>query len=79
MTNRILVRENGETYVDLTLTQAMELQALRFCRVTPSNVEGRWRITDVSKVGVAVVAGLAVHVIPKCLAGVSGSADVVIR
>lgn len=65
MTRRILIREKGETFVDLSLAQAMELQALRFCRVTPTAAEGRWRVTDVSKVGVAVIGGLALHIVPK--------------
>lgn len=65
MLQRIPIQENGENYVDLTLAEAMELQELRFCRVTPTAMEGRWRITDVSKVGVAVIGGLALHVVPK--------------
>jgi len=65
MPDRIFVTEKGESVVDLTLDQAMELQDLRFCRVTPTTTPGRWRITDVAKVGVAVVAGCEIHVIPK--------------
>ena len=65
MSRRVLVREKGETYVDLTLSEAMELQDLRFCRVTPTSVEGRWRISDTAKVGVAVIGDLALHVVPK--------------
>lgn len=65
MSYRIFVTEKGESLVDLTLDQAMELQDLRFCRVTPTTTAGRWRITDVAKVGVAVVAGCELHVIPK--------------
>lgn len=65
MTSRTFIREKGETLVDLTLVQAMELQDLRFCRVTPTSTEGRWRVSDVTKVGVAVVGGLTLHVIPK--------------
>lgn len=62
---RTLIKEKGESIVDLTLPEAMELQDLRFCRVTPTAVEGRWRITDVGKVGVAVVAGRPLHIVPK--------------
>lgn len=65
MFDRKFVREKGESFVDLTLDQAIELQDLRFCRVTPTTTPGRWRITDVAKVGVAVVAGCELHVIPK--------------
>ena len=65
MPERVYIREKGESFVDLTLTQAMELQDLRFCRVTPTSTVGRWRITDVLKVGVAVVSGRELHVLPK--------------
>ncbi|MCR2791690.1 McrC family protein [Microbacterium sp. zg.Y625] len=65
MAERIFIREKGESFVDLTLEQAMQLQDLRFCRVTPTPVVGRWRITDVGKVGVAVVAGCELRVVPK--------------
>lgn len=65
MFDRKFVTEKGESFVDLTLDQAIELQDLRFCRVTPTTTAGRWRISDVAKVGVAVVAGCALHVIPK--------------
>ena len=62
---RVSIFEKGETLLDLTLAQAMELQDLQFCRVTPTSTEGRWRVTDVSKVGVVVVDDLALHVAPK--------------
>ncbi len=65
MPARTYVREKGETLLDLTLSEATELQALSFCRVTPTSVEGRWRVTDVTKVGVAKVGDLTVHVVPK--------------
>lgn len=65
MTSRTLIREKGDTLLDMTLAQARELQDLRFCRVTPTPTEGRWRVTDVTKVGVAVVTGLKLHVVPK--------------
>ena len=65
MTERIFIREKGETLVNLSLDQAAELQAFRFCRVTPTTSLGQWRITDVAKVGVAVVSGCELHVIPK--------------
>lgn len=65
MSDRIFIKEKGESIVDLTLDQAMELQDLRFCRVTPTSRAGSWRITDVAKVGVAVVAGREFHVVPK--------------
>jgi len=65
MPERVYIREKGESFVDLTLAQAMELQGLGFCRVTPTSTAGRWRITDVLKVGVAVVSGCELHVVPK--------------
>ena len=65
MSERFYIREKGESFVELTLEQAIELQDLRFCRVTPTSVTGRWRITDVLKVGVAVVGGREIHVVPK--------------
>jgi 5-methylcytosine-specific restriction enzyme subunit McrC len=65
MFSSISISEKGESFADLTLQQAMELQALRFCRVTPTPVSGRWRITDVAKVGVAVIDGCELRVVPK--------------
>lgn len=65
MNKRISINEKGESAIELTLEQAMELQALRFCRVTPMPVAGHWRVTDVSKVGVAVAGGLEIRVTPK--------------
>ncbi|KRB36141.1 McrC family protein [Microbacterium sp. Root180] len=65
MSHRISISEKGESFVDLTLAQAMEIQALRFCRVTPTSIAGRWRITDVGKIGVAVVEGRELRVVPK--------------
>jgi len=61
----VFVTEKGESYLDLTFAQATELQELRFCRVSPTPVSGRWRIADVRKVGVAAIAGCEVRVIPK--------------
>jgi 5-methylcytosine-specific restriction enzyme subunit McrC len=65
MVERVYIKEKGESFVELTLAQAMELQDLRFCRVTPTPVPGRWRVSDVLKVGVAVVGGCELHVVPK--------------
>lgn len=65
MTARAVIREKGETVIDLTLEQAVELQSLRFCRVTPTATEGRWRVTDVNKVGVAAISDVVLHVEPK--------------
>ncbi|WP_405375090.1 MULTISPECIES: McrC family protein [unclassified Microbacterium] len=62
---RRYVAEKGETFLELSLAQATELTELGFCRVTPSSSPGRWRVTDVNKVGVAVLDGVTIHVMPK--------------
>lgn len=59
------VRELGESFVELTQAQASELQALRFCSVTPTRDTGIWRVTDVTRVGVAALPGLRIVVAPK--------------
>ncbi len=63
--DRTYVAEKGETLVALSLAQATELASLGFCRVTPSSVAGVWRVTDVTRVGVAVLSGVTLHVVPK--------------
>ncbi|MGM7666087.1 McrC family protein [Microbacterium sp. A93] len=65
MTTRTYIAEKGRTHIRLTLNQARDIQALEFCRVTPTQTEGQWVVTDVKKVGVAVVDGLTLHVVPK--------------
>lgn len=65
MSEQIRITEKGESVVKLALDQAMELQALRFCRVTPTATVGWWRITDVVKVGVVALAGCELRVVPK--------------
>lgn len=65
MADRRYVTEKGETLLELSLAQATELTELGFCRVTPSSTPGVWRLTDVSKVGVAVLSGVTIHVVPK--------------
>ncbi|MGW9183820.1 McrC family protein [Agromyces sp. NPDC055661] len=51
--------------MELTSAQAVELQALRFCTVTPTHEHGMWRIADVTRVGVASISDLQVIVTPK--------------
>lgn len=63
--DRIYVTEKGETLVELSLAQATELASLGFCRVTPTTTSRAWRVTDVTKVGVAVLSGVTIHVVPK--------------
>lgn len=65
MVRRVTVAEKGETLVDLTLDQAIELQNRRICRVLPTNVGGRWRVTDVVRVGVVVLTDITIIVEPK--------------
>lgn len=59
------IAERGESLVELTAAQAAELQALRFCSVTPTPEHGTWRIADVTRVGVASISGLQLMVTPK--------------
>jgi 5-methylcytosine-specific restriction enzyme subunit McrC len=63
--HRTYVTEKGETFLELSLAQATDLAELGFCRVTPTSVPGVWRVTDVAKVGVAVLSGVTIHVVPK--------------
>jgi len=63
--SRIYISEKGESIVTLTLAEAMELQEMRFCTVSPTPQSGRWRISDVARVGTAIVGGKALHIVPK--------------
>lgn len=62
---RVFITEKGESVVELTLAQAMELQEMRFCRVSPTTQPGLWRVSDVTRVGTAVVGETVLHVVPK--------------
>lgn len=62
---RTLIAEKGESVVELTLAEAMELQEMRFCRVSPTTQSGLWRVSDVTRVGTAVVGETVLHVVPK--------------
>lgn len=62
---RVRITEKGESVIALTLAEAMELQEMRFCRVSPTPEAGRWRVTDVQRVGTAVVGEMILHVVPK--------------
>lgn len=62
---RVCIAEKGESIVTLTLAQAMELQEMRFCRVSPTTESGRWRISDVTRVGTAVIGDAILHIVPK--------------
>ena len=59
------IAEKGESYVALAASQAARLQALRFCRVSPTVDSGVWRITDVTRVGVVVIDDVRLIVRPK--------------
>lgn len=61
----VTIMERGATRVELTDDQASALQSIGFCSVTPTNLPGTWRLGDVSKIGVAAVPGLRVHIQPK--------------
>lgn len=63
--SRIYISEKGESLVALTLAEAMELQEMHFCRVSPTPRSGQWRISDVAKVGTAIIGGKALHIVPK--------------
>ncbi|WP_458042312.1 MULTISPECIES: McrC family protein [Bacteria] len=65
MRREIVVMEKGETLVDLTFAQAIELQGLRVCRVLPTATAGQWRVTDVSRVGVVALTDVAIVIKPK--------------
>lgn len=62
---RVHIREKGDSVVELTLSEAMELQGMRFCRVSPTPEPGLWRVSDVTRVGIAVVGGKTLHIVPK--------------
>lgn len=62
---RVFITEKGESLVELTLGEAMELQEMRFCRVSPTTQSGLWRVSDVTRVGTAVVGQTVLHVVPK--------------
>ena len=62
---RTYITERGESVVALTLPEAMELQEMRFCRVSPTSAPGRWSISDVTRVGTAVIGSKTLHIVPK--------------
>lgn len=62
---RVYIAEKGESLIGLTLVEAMELQEMRFCRVSPTAQAGQWRISDVARVGTAVVGDMILHIVPK--------------
>lgn len=62
---RVYITETGESVIELTLVEAMELQEMRFCRVSPTAETGRWRISDVARVGTAVIGEMILHIVPK--------------
>lgn len=62
---RAYISEKGESVVALTLHEAMELQEMRFCRVSPTAEPDQWRISDVTRVGTAVIGNKTLHVVPK--------------
>ncbi|MCP1428528.1 5-methylcytosine-specific restriction enzyme subunit McrC [Microbacterium foliorum] len=59
------IAEKGESFVALSTAQAVRLQELKFCRVSPTGDTGIWRITDVTRVGVAGIDGVRLIVRPK--------------
>ncbi|WP_082539246.1 McrC family protein [Microbacterium sp. Root553] len=59
------IAEKGESFVALTTSQAVRLQELKFCRVSPTGDAGIWRITDVTRVGVVGLDGVRLIVRPK--------------
>lgn len=61
----ISITEKGESTVALSLPEATELQEMRFCRVSPTGRPGEWRVSDVARVGTAVIGDLVLHIIPK--------------
>lgn len=62
---RVFVTETGESVIELTLVEAMELQEMRFCRVSPTAAAGQWRISDVARVGTAIIGDMILHIVPK--------------
>lgn len=59
------IAEKGESFVALSTAQAVRLQELKFCRVSPTADPGIWRITDVTRVGVVGLDGLRLIIRPK--------------
>lgn len=59
------IAEKGESFVALSTSQAVRLQELKFCRVSPTGDAGMWRVTDVTRVGVVGIDGLRLIVRPK--------------
>lgn len=59
------IAEKGESFVSLTTSQAVRLEELKFCRVSPTGDAGIWRITDVTRVGVVALDGLRLIIRPK--------------
>lgn len=59
------IAEKGESFLSLTTSQAVRLQELKFCRVSPTADPGTWRITDVTRVGVVGLDGLRLIIRPK--------------
>ncbi|CAH0256518.1 hypothetical protein SRABI98_03391 [Microbacterium sp. Bi98] len=57
--------EKGESFVSLTTSQAVRLQELKFCRVSPTGDSGIWRITDVTRVGAVGLDGVRLIIRPK--------------
>lgn len=62
---RVYIAEKGESLIELTFVEAMELQEMRFCRVSPTVTAGQWRISDVARVGTAVIGDMILHIVPK--------------
>lgn len=60
-----VIAEKGESFLSLTTSQAVRLQELKFCRVSPTADPGTWRITDVTRVGVVGLDGLRLIIRPK--------------
>lgn len=59
------IAEKGESFVALSTSQAVRLQELKFCRVSPTGDAGIWRITDVTRVGVIGLDEVRLVVRPK--------------
>ncbi|WP_282848210.1 McrC family protein [Microbacterium oxydans] len=57
--------EKGASFVELTSSQAARLQALKFCRVSPTLDAGIWQITNVMRVGVVAIDDVRLIVRPK--------------
>lgn len=59
------IAEKGASFVELTSSQAARLQALKFCRVSPTLDTGIWQITNVMRVGVVAIDDVRLIVRPK--------------